>query len=282
METSKEQILASGGARWTYCTEAVHAKLCQYAEKEREIRMTVGSGEKCLEQYVKSSPVGSVLKTLLASKAWYHPLRHLIWKMENVMRGKRMKGSSTELRKTSEGKVMMSKYLLFRLAPQEHRTKGTESGLLPTVQVQGLKRCMDGKMDYYPTGMLPTPTVADAGAAAVIGKKDSFVQNTNGTWRKINKNGTNGSVSIARMAALNLLPTVRMSKAGGMDLSSERIAQRNKGNIEKYVARAVLDGFSPEDGKGSLLNPLFVEEMMGFPLGWTTLPFLTKDGEMNP
>ena len=282
METSKEQILASGGARWTYCTEAAHAKLCQCAEREKEIRMTVGSGEKCLERYVKSSPVGSVLKTLLASEVWYHPLRRLTWKMENVMRGKCTKDCSTESSKTLKPRVMKSRHILFQLVPSEHRMKEKESGLLPTVQVQGLKMCVGGKMEYYPAGMLPTPTVADAGAAAVIGKKDSFVQNTNGTWRKINKNGTNGSVSIARMAALNLLPTVRVSKAGNMDLSSERITQRNKGDIEEYVARAVLDGSSPEDGKGSLLNPLFVEEMMGFPLGWTTLPFLTKDGEANP
>lgn len=31
-------------------------------------------------------------------------------------------------------------------------------------------------------------------------------------------------------------------------------------------------------GKTSRLNPLFVEEMMGYPLMWTTLPFLTENG----
>lgn len=31
----------------------------------------------------------------------------------------------------------------------------------------------------------------------------------------------------------------------------------------------------------SQLSPLFVEEMMGYPLMWTTLPFLTGNGEKN-
>ena len=34
-------------------------------------------------------------------------------------------------------------------------------------------------------------------------------------------------------------------------------------------------------GKTSRLNPLFVEEMMGYPLMSTTLPFLTGNGEKN-
>lgn len=35
-------------------------------------------------------------------------------------------------------------------------------------------------------------------------------------------------------------------------------------------------------GSTSQLNPLFVEEMMGFPLMWTALPFLFPSGDKNP
>ena len=35
-------------------------------------------------------------------------------------------------------------------------------------------------------------------------------------------------------------------------------------------------------GSTSQLNPLFVEEMMGFPLMWTALPFLSQSGDKNP
>lgn len=37
-----------------------------------------------------------------------------------------------------------------------------------------------------------------------------------------------------------------------------------------------------EDGQSFRLSPLFTEEMMGFPFGWTTLPFLSQSGEPNP
>lgn len=37
--------------------------------------------------------------------------------------------------------------------------------------------------------------------------------------------------------------------------------------------------FAKRAGKTSQLNPLFVAEMMGFPLDWLTLPFLSKSGE---
>ena len=35
-------------------------------------------------------------------------------------------------------------------------------------------------------------------------------------------------------------------------------------------------------GKTSRLSPLFTEEMMGFPLMWTALPFLSESGAPKP
>ena len=44
--------------------------------------------------------------------------------------------------------------------------------------------------------------------------------------------------------------------------------------------RSELNHLAAQDaGKPSQLNPRFVEEMMGFPVGWTASPFL--DGEKN-
>lgn len=37
-----------------------------------------------------------------------------------------------------------------------------------------------------------------------------------------------------------------------------------------------------KDGRASQLNPLFVGEMMGYPLEWLTYPFLSGDGEGRP
>lgn len=56
--------------------------------------------------------------------------------------------------------------------------------------------------------------------------------------------------------------------------------QRNKGNLEEAIAK-IIQNTPCEDGKISQLNPLFVEEMMGFPLMWTTLPYLLHNGEKS-
>lgn len=43
-----------------------------------------------------------------------------------------------------------------------------------------------------------------------------------------------------------------------------------------------LDFNNQVSGGTSQLNPLFVEEMMGFPFMWTALPFLSPSGDKNP
>ena len=40
--------------------------------------------------------------------------------------------------------------------------------------------------------------------------------------------------------------------------------------------------YAERDGGASRLSPLFTEEMMGFPLMWTALPFLSESGAPKP
>lgn len=70
-----------------------------------------------------------------------------------------------------------------------------------------------------------------------------------------------------------LLPTPRANKVNGMDLNNGALANRNKGNLEEAVEK-IVTGCPPTGGAASRLNPLFVEEMMGFPEGWLASPFL--------
>lgn len=60
-------------------------------------------------------------------------------------------------------------------------------------------------------GLLPTPMASDATTGAIIGKNDQFVTTRNGTPRRINQNGQNGSVGLARM--VRLLPTPNAREA---------------------------------------------------------------------
>ena len=109
-------------------------------DEEKVRQMTATSGRTCFESYKTSSQTGSSLKmcvgSLLGATAWYSSRCALTWK----------------------AKVTKSNRLLFQLVPSTPRTAETGSGLLPTVQTQGLKVCKNGKSIPM---MLPTPDASD-------------------------------------------------------------------------------------------------------------------------
>jgi hypothetical protein len=170
---------------------------------------------------------------------------------------------------------------------------------------------------YKPTmeklGLIPTPTASDATTGAIIGKNDTFITTKNGTPRKVNQNGENGSVGLGRFAALKMLPTPKVGGKEGYETRAKRqghdkaishleafveyhmlpTPRANDSNASKpgqksfyhrrdrgYMAEVVIDKVS-QSSESSQLNPLFVEEMMGFPFGYTLSPFLS-DGVEQP
>ena len=164
-------------------------------------------------------------------------------------------------------------------------------------------------------GLLPTPMASDATTGVIIGKNDRFVTTRNGTPRKINQNGQNGSVGLARM--VRLLPTPNAREADkyskkynpNSQMGTALTAMAVNGMLPTPIRRDYQPSVSPQTlkrkdgkmrtdslcnlpvmlgehclqtgGRTSQLNPLFVEEMMGFPLMWTTLPFLSQNGDRN-
>lgn len=243
--------------------------------------------------------------------------------------------------KTLNEKDIPSNRCLFRLVPSERPTEETGCGLLPTptvmedrrkpngnsnrqkkimsnlnpysiqellptVQTQGLKMCdKNGKTQFYPMELLPTPMASDATTGAIIGKNDRFIMTGNGTPRKVNQNGTNGSIGLARI--VQLLPTPNAREADKYSkkynpksqMGTALTAMAMNGMLPTPTASCHHNGcckerkdgtsrkselnhcIAAQTGKTSQLNPLFVEEMMGFPLMWTTLPFLSQDGDRN-
>jgi hypothetical protein len=112
-------------------------------------------------------------------------------------------------------------------------------------------------------GLLPTPKTMDAtneGRRLTNGKSISF------------KTGKRYGISLPQMARNQLLPIPT-----AMDSTN---AENWKGDDLGSQINELL-------GTRSHLNPLFVEEMMGFPQNWTALPFqnggknLSKPMEMQ-
>lgn len=278
MKILKQQILQSGVEKSTSCQEDSRVNLSPSQGEERERKTTAISGRKCYGQYRRSNPIGLLVRTLLESSRWYSPARRLNWVVqrlfsERITRTRRF-NSNMSLRpcaKTLNTQDTLSSRYLFRLVPSERRTVGTGFGLLPTVQTQGLKVCnKQGKTVFMPLDLLPTPVASDGqgGAAKVTGKK---IRRASGQVY---------SAKLRDLSVSNLLPTPRANKVNGINLNNPQIAQRNKGNLEESVAK-IIQAIPYEDGKTSQLNPLFVAEMMGFPLMWTTLPYLSRSGERN-
>lgn len=104
-------------------------------------------------------------------------------------------------------------------------------------------------------GLLPTPTAIDKGSG------------------RINRSLSPGAAnrpSIALAARMGLLPTPTANDGKNATLPR---SQKNRVSITAEVMKKT-------DCQTSQLNPLFVQEMMGFPYLWTELPF--QSGGPNP
>lgn len=141
----------NGEGESMYSPEGSLASPSVWPDKEKERMITVTSGLKCSGLYGKSGPLGSLVRMLLESSRWYSPARRLKWG------GRPLYSERITEKEYCTDKNMLSKPFvetlnvkdtpsnryLFRLVPLEHRTEGTEFGLLQD--------------------LLPTPTAIDAG-----------------------------------------------------------------------------------------------------------------------
>lgn len=303
MTILQELISLRGEGRLTYSQEGFLASHFQRQESEGERKMTVTSGRKCFGQYGKYDPLGSLVRTLLESPAWYNPAVRLRWKVKPLclkrLTRKRYSSKNTLSRPSAEilsVRDIPSSRFLFQLAVSERRTGGTGYGsLLPTVQTQGLKVCdKNGKTKYMNLSLLPTPTAQEGFNS---GKGEIFVTRNN-TIRIRNQNGTSSRLGLegAVKHMLYATPTAQDFKRRGPDSKQQGLPEaaykgllptpkanswktpcehgEGSPDLQTYIAKKI--------GETSQLNPLFVEDMMGYPLMWTTLPFLSQNGDKNP
>lgn len=94
----------------TLFPEASHVNRSVFPGSAEARRMTVTSGQKCLESYTNSSPLGCLVKTCLESSIWHSTRCFLTWKQKNTK----------------------SRRSLFQLAVSMPRTEGTGSPFWPT------------------------------------------------------------------------------------------------------------------------------------------------------
>ena len=196
MRTYARQTLLFGEDELTSLQAVSPASRSRSRASAKARRTTATSGRKCCGLFGLFDLDGSWARTfselLIGRKEWSSSRCVLTWRRRD----------------------MRFNRTLYRLAVSALPTEGTDAGLLPTVQTQGLKQCEKGKTVFMPLGMLPTPTVNDA---------------------------TNSNLPPSQVKRKSGLPKIAMQS-------------------DEY-----------RTGTISQLNPLFVGEMMGFPVDWTVL-----------
>lgn len=297
MKTLPKQTSISGTERSMFSPEDSHANPSPSLVEERERTITATSGLRCFERYGRYTPLGSLVKTLLESRRWWSPAKSLRWDAQTIFSKrityieKKADSHSTKSAQTSKPKDIPSNRLLFQLAVSERPTEGIESGLLPTpnamdiphkdmeINERGRRNPKKGKTDHSlgledmaVAKLLPTPCSIEA---------TKFT-------KTINPNSQMGQ-GLTALAVNGLLPTptameIKHSNRvkGLKEKGAKGMYSRKNGTLRPNGLSDFLDFNNQVGGKTSQLNPLFVEEMMGFPLMWTALPFLSPSGDKNP
>ena len=266
IQMSQRQISENGEEKSMSLQEVFLVNHSPSQAKERERMITAISGLTCSGPYMRSGPIGSLVRTLLASSRWYSPVRRLKWEVSPLYSERvslYLKDDSNMLLKPFavilNVKDIPSSRYLYRLVPSVHLTDGIEFGLLPTVTAQDYKRRgpgsrQQGLPEIIHGMLLPTPVATEIHHAERVRK-----------WKSMNLSSPHAQIAGEKnpngltdfLDFHGLLPTL------------EHIGRKGKN-----PRQGGLPDFFAQTGRSFQLNPLFVAEMMGFPVNWTVLPFL--------
>ena len=266
------RIFGDEGDGSTSSREVFHASPFPLPAGERVRKTAVTSGLTCSVPFTRSGPVGLLVRTLVASSRWYSPARRLTWDVSPLCSERislyTVSGRNTSSRPSAvilSVKDIPSSRCLFRLVPSVPRTEGTVSGLLPTpiasdFKVRGPGSQQKGLPEIIREMLLPTPTATEIHHWQRVERwkrqgRTSMHETEDG---EKNPNGLTDFLDFH-----GLLPTL------------EHIGRKGKNPRQGGLP----DSFA-QTGRSFQLNPLFVAEMMGFPVNWTVSPFLP--GGSNP
>ena len=275
--------------------------------------MTATSGHICLSASTRCGPIGSFVKMLLESSRWSSKARYLRWIVKPLYSVRLTDYEDTDCERplpfnesatTLNSTDMKSSRYLYQLALSELPIDVTESLSSGTMLLQtptavqtdeepekmraraeknGYKNgtkygSLTSQVKYDPRVqemLLPTPLAVEREhPERVKALKETGAKQMQS--RVNGKDRPNGLIDF--MNFYDMLPTPNAGvyrNSGG----SEEFWENRK---QKDVAMAVYDWAKENnvesDGGFFRLSPLFTEEMMGFPLMWTTLPFLSTNG----
>ena len=239
-------------------------------------KMTVGSGRKCSALYRNSSPLGYLVKMLLDSSTWGSTIVFLTWKV----------------------KVTKSNRLLFQLVPKAPTIEGIESGLWLTPNtMDSLDARSPEKLkelqDRSRPGRTKPPTLREQVKPHLWPTPKASVSGPD--YARANREKSGGDDLMTAVVKAKLLPTPTATDARGHTYTRDK-GQKDKERLTLPGIAKMLPTPRASDHKGSgprgsksqlhmekrqylcgvaatedsgQLNPVWVEWLMGFPLGWS-------------
>lgn len=261
MSILRKRTSRDGAEKSMSSPEVSPANLLARPARDEEQKMIASSGRTCCELLKRSDPLGSLLKMLVESERVYSPARVLRWRLEPIYSERRTYERNVYTKDTSSLKSstrlnqqdIQSNRSLFRLAVLEPPTDEIGSSL---------------SQDEM---MLPTPTTSNAlECCGLPGNNGHFEKNPKtGKMYLVRDSGWSYTPTLNGLASQGLRPTPTCN-----DSTNQTLPPSPKNRCDSIVKRIL----QKNDGQGFRLNPLYTEEMMGFPFLWTTLPFLWVDG----
>jgi len=227
--------------------------------------MTATSGRRCAALLKSCGPVGSLLRTLLASPAYISTRCYLTWKISATPAGRLRFRLVPSVRRTSDSACSL---LPTPTAGEHTFNRNAAPGSTPRPTLMGMARydlwptprSTDGShggrvtpcksreggnlIEAVSAAMWPTPTVGDSKAA----------RNATAERQRIPPTGIHGGRTLTDYVTLYPTPTAR-------DCYNRGPSEANRNSLAlNHMATG---------GNGGVLNPTWVEWLMGFPTGWS-------------
>lgn len=275
-----------------------HANLTPWQVKDL-VRKTIGtSGQRCLELYEKSGQSTLWEKTFLESLVgltdWYSSRCALIWKVKVTKSQRRYFQLRVLTHRTPEiGFGLLPTPLANDAQGGSRELIGTrtkqgyaaqlkdlcKSNLLPTPRANLVhpeitpslaQRNKSNLEEEVARMMFPTPT-----ASLGNPKNGNFLENKNNddTCRKFREIIMNKLLPTptAQDAKNSTLPPSQKDRDSIVGYTLKMLPTPCAADADKTTANSTQRNLNTEfeTGNGRLLNPQYVEEMMGYPIGWT-------------
>ena len=262
---------------------------------EEARKMTAHSGKKCIESYEKYSQLGSLVRMLLGSSAWNSTTCFLTWKMK-VTPHKRLyfqlvlsmpdteetESSSSPTKKeeglwntplSSDWKNMdtanqdsLSKEV--KMWPTPAASQGGAGQFIHDLKTKDGRPAQPGERAYSPGAkwhsqitlnravhLWPTPTI-----------------NGNYNRKGVSKKSGDGlATAVKKKTKQWPTPTSREYKGARSKESMEKSGRNPMTNTLSDSVEAESGYQTPEGKLSGSLNPMWIEWLMGYPIGWTDL-----------